>query len=73
MNKSLFQEAEAYMERHWYDKDFGDMNDPNSAVSDFQRLQSYHKGSQLWQDLLLIVIENLERKYKYMKKGKTDE
>lgn len=73
MNKSLFHEAEAYMEKHWYDKDFGDMNDSNSAIAEYQKLQSEHKGSHLWQELLLIVNDNLEKKYKYMKRGKTDE
>ncbi len=72
MNKSLFHEAEAYMERHWYDKDFGEMNEPVSLIADYQRMQAKHKGSQLWQELLLVVNDNLEKKMKYEKRKENE-
>ena len=72
MNKSLFHEAEAYMERHWYDKDFGDMRDSSSAIADYQRIQAKHSGSQLWQELLLVVNDNLEKKMKYEKRKENE-
>ena len=67
MNLALFTEAEDFMKKHWNDKDFGDVSNKESAIYEYQVYQARHKGSQWWQDLLLVVIDNLEKKYKYCK------
>lgn len=64
----MFDNAYLFLEKHWDDKDFGDMDNPNSAIAEYQELQKKYKGSGLWQDLLLVVNDHLERKYKYIKK-----
>lgn len=63
--KEMFDNAYLFLEKHYNDRDFGDLENRESAIAEYQELQKKYKGSGLWQELLLAVNDHLERKMKY--------
>lgn len=60
--KIMFDEAKAFLEKHYNDTDFTQM------IEEYQELSNKFRGSLLWQSLILDVLDHLERKIKHLKK-----
>ena len=72
LNLKLFDEAKEYMKRNWDKENFGSLEDKDSTIYDYMNMQTKHKGSMMWQELLLIANDNLEKKYKYAKEKRSE-
>lgn len=57
--KEIFEEAYNLLEKHYNDKDF------EQLTKEFIEINNKFRGSGLWQNLVLAVLDHLEAKAKY--------
>lgn len=57
--KEIFEEAYNLLEKHYEDKDF------EQLTEEFLEINNKFRGSGLWQNLVLAVLDHLEAKAKY--------
>lgn len=57
--KEIFEEAYNLLEKHYEDKDF------EQLTQEFIEINDKFRGSGLWQNLVLAVLDHLEAKAKY--------
>lgn len=57
--KEIFEEAYKLLEKHYEDKDF------EQLTKEFLEINDKFRGSGLWQNLVLAVLDHLEAKAKY--------
>lgn len=65
--KEIFEEAYNLLEKHYEDKDF------EQLTNEFIEINDKFRGSGLWQNLVLAVLDHLEAKAKYERRKVNEE
>ena len=65
----MFESAKEFLVKHWNDADMGSIEQKDSVAAELVDIDKKYKGSELWQKLVINVIDTLEMKMKY-EKGK---
>ena len=65
----MFESAKEFLVKHWNDADMGSIEQKDSVTAELVDIDKKYKGSELWQKLVINVIDTLEMKMKY-EKGK---
>lgn len=65
--RCMFDEAYAFLEKHYNDSDFGSADEEGTITYEYVELSQKYRGSKLWQSLILDVLDHLERKMKWEK------
>ena len=65
----MFESAKEFLVKHWNDADMGSIEQKDSVTAELVEIDKKYSGSKLWQELILNVIDCLEKKMKY-EKGK---
>ena len=65
----MFESAKELLIKHWDDEDMGSIEQKDSVTAELVEIDKKYKGSELWQKLVINVIDTLEMKMKY-EKGK---
>lgn len=61
----MFEAAKELLIKHWDDADMGSIEQKDSVTAELVEIDKKFKGSKLWQELVLNVIDCLEKKMKY--------
>lgn len=65
--KQMFEEAYNLLEKHYNDKDF------EQLTKEFVDINNKFRGSGLWKNLVLAVLDHLEAKAKYERSKANEE
>ena len=68
----MFESAKEFLVKHWNDADMGSIEQKGSVTAELVDIDKKYKGSELWQKLVINVIDTLEMKMKYEKERKNE-